>query len=399
MPVVVIYNPVCGDSTAEQFFNAHVIPRLQTGTAAQIPAQVIRTSAPGDGGRQVLDLLNRHKGDITVVLGSGDGTLHEIANHLAFTTDGEQSFPVRLALIPCGTANALYASLFSPHSQEPVAYRLQSLDAFLAASTTKPLTLSLTSFVGSPCPNRGLPDPRPIASVVVTSTALHAAILRDSEKLRKEIPGIERFKVAAQQNITKWYASRVKLLPIPSSGVVHTYDLQKGELVPVGNPSSSCSALDVHGPFAYFLSTVNVDRLEPEFRINPIITKLPPTETSMDVLMIRPHRDPTFVTDTPQAREKFAEKVVAVLTSAYQDGNHISLRYSEDGNLTRDGHGSTVVEYFRCGGWEWIPDETDKDAHFLCADGSISEIEKGGRAICKVASRTDMTLRNFCVYV
>lgn len=354
MSLLVIYNPVCGDSTAEQFFNAHVIPRLHT--ANQIPTRIIRTRGPGDAGTEVLSFLNRHKGDITVVLGSGDGTLHEIVNHcLTFATDAhdQSSRAIHFVLVPCGTANALYASLFRPTpTQEAVAYKLRSLEVFLGASTSRPLTLSLTSLVD---PGLGQGSYRPVASIVVTSTALHAAILKDSEKLRKEIPGIERFKVAAQQNITKWYASHVKLLPIPSSGVVRAYDPGSGEFIPSSESNENDSALDVHGPFAYFLSTVNVDRLEPEFRINPMMSKSPPTDASMDVVMVRPQRDPTFTLDTPKAREKFVAKIVTVLTTAYQDGTHINLRYSQNGDIIESGDGNVVVECFRCGGWEWIP--------------------------------------------
>ncbi|KAF8136233.1 ATP-NAD kinase-like domain-containing protein [Boletus edulis] len=396
MPILVVYNPVCGDCTAEHFFNTHVIPRLHT--ANLIPTEIIRTRASGDAGIETLRFLNRHKRDVTVVLGSGDGTLHEIVNHLAFTTDVEDDRVIHFVLVPCGTANALYASLFRPAPlEETVAYRLRSLEAFIGASTPRLLTLSLTSLSGPLGSHRGPHDSRPVASIVVTSTALHAAILKDSEKLRKEIPGIERFKVAAQQNITKWYASHVKLLPIPSSGVVLTYDPEEGDFVPFGSDVNG-SALDVHGPFAYFLSTMNVDRLEPEFRINPMVSKSPPTGASIDVIMVRPQRDPTFTVDTPKAREKFAEKTVAVLTTAYQDGIHINLRYSLNGEIT-GGDGNTVVECFRCGGWEWIPDETDQDAHLLCADGTIFEIEKGGQATCRATSRTDTTLRNFHIHV
>lgn len=417
MSLLVIYNPVSGNSTAEQFFNDHVIPRLYT--ANRIPTQIVRTRAAGDAGIEALSFINRYKEDITIVLGSGDGTLHEIVNHLTFATDAgmrgdDQSFPICFVLVPCGTANALYASLFRPPPpQETIAYKLRSLEAFLGASTPRSLTLSLTSLLG---PLAGQSNSRPVASVVVTSTALHAAILEDSEKLREKIPGIERFKVAAQQNITKWYASRVKLLPIPSSGIVHIYDPRKGDFVLPDDSNAGHSALDVHGPFAYFLSTVNVDRLEPEFRINPMISKSSTMDTSMDVVMVPPQRDPTFTLDTLQAREKFAEKTVAVLTTAYQDGNHINLRYSENGDITENGDGNTVVECFRCGGWEWIPvrcscscllsvtdiplkDETDEDAHLLCADGTIFEIEKGGRATCRAAPRIDTTLRNFYVHI
>lgn len=420
MPLLVLYNPVCGDATAEQFFNAHVIPRLHA--AHKIPTEIIPTRAPDDAGTEVLGFLNRHKGDITIVLGSGDGTLHEIVNHLAFSTDAgvredDQSLrAIHFVLVPCGTANALYASLFRrtpPH--EPIAYKLQSLEAFLGAPTSRSLTLSLTSLLGPLSSHRGQGDSRPIVSVVVTSTALHAAILKDSESLRKDMPGIERFKVAAQQNVTKWYTSHVKLFPVPSSGVVQTYDPDKGDFIPFDSFNRSDSAVDLHGPFSYFLSTVNVDRLEPEFRINPMISRSHPSGTSMDVVMIRPQRDPTFITDTPKAREKFAEKVAAVLTTAYQDGIHINLRYSNEGDISNSGDGNTVVEYFRCGGWEWIPvrhsivsvwserltslkDNADQDAHLLCVDGTIFEIEKGGRASCSAASRADTNLRSFYVH-
>ncbi|KAG9318359.1 ATP-NAD kinase-like domain-containing protein [Chiua virens] len=358
MTLIVVYNPVCGDSTAEQFIHAHVIPRLHS--AGRIPTEIIRTRAPGHAGIEVLDCLrvDKEKGDITVVLGSGDGTLHEIVNHLAFAADAgihNGSCSINFALVPCGTANALYVSLFRPTlSQDPVAYKLQSLEAFLRSSTPRPLTLSLTSLLGPLGSHHSQGDSKLVASVVVTSTALHAAILRDSERFRKEIPGIERFQVAAQHNITKWYTARVKLLPVAASGAAHIYNPERGDFVPVGS-SESDSALDVHGPFAYFLSTVNVDRLEPEFCISPMISKSPSTDTSMDVIILRPHRDPTFTRDTLQAREKFASKTYAVLTTAYQDGNHVNLRYSENGDITESGLGHTVVEYFRCGGWEWIP--------------------------------------------
>lgn len=46
-----------------------------------------------------------------------------------------------------------------------------------------------------------------------------------------------------------------------------------------------------------------------------------------------------------------------------------------------------------------LKNEADEDAHLLCADGSIFEIEKGGRATCRAVPRTDMTLRNFYVHV
>jgi len=43
-----------------------------------------------------------------------------------------------------------------------------------------------------------------------------------------------------------------------------------------------------------------------------------------------------------------------------------------------------VVEYFRCGGWEWSPDDSDQDAHIVCLDGAISRIPNQGKVSCAV---------------
>jgi len=67
--------------------------------------------------------------------------------------------------------------------------------------------------------------------------------------------------------------------------------------------------------------------------------------------------------------------------SAYADGTHVNLRYDGKGEVTDEGDGIPVVEYVRCGGWEWIPDGEDEKAHLLCSDGDILRIESGGRAI------------------
>ncbi|KAI6111542.1 hypothetical protein EV401DRAFT_2059157 [Pisolithus croceorrhizus] len=263
---------------------------------------------------------------------------------------------ITFALVPCGTANALFSSLFPSMSERP---------GRLIQAVPKPLALARTTLYEAP--TRHVPC-HGIVSVVVTSTALHASILEDSELLRKEIPGIERFKVAAQQNKTRWYRSRVKLSPVPSTGAVQVYDPDTNALVP------HKGSLELSGPFVYFLSTVNVDRLEPAFRIAPQFSAEPPEDASLDVVIVRPQRDPTFTFDTPQTREAFATKAFTVLIAAYQDGNHI--------RLSADNDGPTVVEYFRCGGWEWIPEEADEKARLVCSDGTILKIAEGGRAVC-----------------
>lgn len=158
----------------------------------------------------------------------------------------------------------------------------------------------------------------------------------------------------------KWYSSFVKLLPIPSTGMVQIYNPATHMFVshPDSDKEDPIVALD--GPFVYFLSTVNVDRLETAFRITPLARAIPSLEASCEVLILRPLRDPSITEDHAQAREAFVPKLWHVLQNAYNDGQHINLRYDGDGNIISDGDGPAVLEYFRCGGWEWIP-----VSHFL----------------------------------
>jgi len=171
MSVVAVINPVCGDKSAVAFFNDHV--------AQKLPADTFTTTE-----RHVSDLIQSKCAGkpLTVILASGDGTLHEILNELSTINPPQVNF----VLIPCGTANALYASLYPPAGNGSPAYRLQSLQAFL--DQRPPIHLSLaTTTISSPST-----EPQVSIASVVVSTSLHAAILHDSEALREQHPGLER---------------------------------------------------------------------------------------------------------------------------------------------------------------------------------------------------------------
>lgn len=357
MPLLIVCNPVCGDGKAKALFEETVLPFLEK--HGKIVDKLVITENAGHEGSAVLEFLENNGGDTTVVLGSGDGTLHEIINticaaELKGARVSQPTSHLHFVLVPCGTANALYSSLFPPKNiDQDVPYKLQSLQAFVDGSKTIPLTLAISS-LSSPPSSKPI-RPRVAISAVVTSTALHATLLHDSEALRAEIPSIERFKVAAQNNITKWYISYVKLLPVPSVGVVQVYDPAKKEFVTHEESHHDDPIVDVDGPFAYFLSTVNVDRLEPAFCITPLQRTVPPTAASFDIVMVRPLRDPTLTWDSPEARRVFVQKATTILQGAYKNGSHVDMRYGQDGQIELDGIGPTVVEYIRCGGWEWVP--------------------------------------------
>lgn len=195
-PLIVIYNPVCGDRTGKLFFEEQILPFL----AAQghEPELVVETTHEGHAGKAASTFVRDHSSEVvSIVLGSGDGTLHEVVNEI-YSGAVLQNARILIALVPCGTANALYSSLFPPTSPPEkgegaaVDYKMQSVKALVKGKgALVPLSLAVTQLTSSDSAlQEG--EGRPLLSAVVTSTALHAAILDTSEALREEHPGLER---------------------------------------------------------------------------------------------------------------------------------------------------------------------------------------------------------------
>jgi hypothetical protein len=218
---------------------------------------------------------------------------------------------------------------------------------------------------------------------------LHASILDTSESLRSEHPGIERFKIAAARNITQWSNAELHL-PYPYQ--VYNPTTNSFETVNAGvNPAHKPTNIDTDlresgtvftGPFAYFLTTTNVDRLEIAFRITPLATSLPPAEAKaagsdgsssgsedsggwMDVVMIRPLIGAKSSTvrssweEDEELRTNFASTTMKVLQAAYQDGAHVQMTVDNHNNgegESANGSGvDRVLEYLRVKEWEWKP--------------------------------------------
>jgi diacylglycerol kinase family enzyme len=196
MSLLLIYNPVCGSGSARSIVEEHVISLLERN--GKTVDQVSATDYAGHAGIIVADYLRKQQtnGRVTIVLASGDGTLHEIVDHLSSHSfrnpPVKGSLPcISFVLVPCGTANALYSSFFPPRTEDDIAgiqYKLQSLIAYLDGKPTTPLSLAIAKISSPGDRDRS----RVTISSVVTSTCLHASILEDSEALRKQMPGIER---------------------------------------------------------------------------------------------------------------------------------------------------------------------------------------------------------------
>jgi hypothetical protein len=213
------------------------------------------------------------------------------------------------------------------------------------------------------------PTSSPLPSHVVISTCLHANLLATAEGLRAQHPGLERFKIAAQQNAGKFYAARVELYPTADIPV-QLYDPYTAAFTTVpGSPGAI-----IEDDFAYFLSSTSCPRLEPTFVILPLLHRLP-SEGSMDVMVLRPGRDPRVrailtaagfesITQARQAGDKdvllatseaWVPRAWEVLGKAYEEGAHVDLTYTANGAVQSRGSGSQVVEVYRCGGFSWRP--------------------------------------------
>ena len=376
MPLIVICNPVSGDRTAAKLTTEKIIPLLATHNVT--PDKVATTEYVGHAGELFLSYIDTLASStrtepITLVLVSGDGTLHEIVNALHSARSKQEGFfpSVRVVLIPGGTANALYSTYFppsTPSTAEPAL--LASLLSFLSAtprlapltfahvsvSSSSPTTSVLRNLHNFPltASSSSASSDVDVISAVVTSTALHAAILHDSEALRASVPGVERYRLAAEQNATTWYRGHLNLF-----SPVQQYDVNTDTFIDLIQEEevgkSVRESIGVAGPFVYFLSTVNVDRLEPLFRIAPLQRTMPPPPGAhtVDVLFVRPLLDISLEDKCDEeARERFKERVWGVLNAAYQDGAHIKAQYNSPDGKTE---GMPVVEYYRVGGWQWIP--------------------------------------------
>ena len=234
-------------------------------------------------------------------------------------------------------------------------HQLSSLLAYLHPDIkSHPLPVTITSIPGVPR----------IPSVVVTSTALHAAILHTSEGLRASHPGVERFKIAAALNASVFFRADAKLIN------AQQYDPTTDTFV----KPFTIATDEVQGPFGYFLSTTIADRLEDTFEISPVIRSKPPAPGTMDVVVLRPLRDPRVraalasvsESDVSKAEETagkiWMKRVAEILGAAYKHGEHVHMRYPKDAGAehnelpaSAEQGGEYVVEYFRCEGFEWIP--------------------------------------------
>ncbi|GAA5949532.1 hypothetical protein JCM21900_000254 [Sporobolomyces salmonicolor] len=404
--LVVALNPAGGSHLAPPYFD-DVVQRLLEPVAHWVKLEkegARETQLDKDGeriGRELVESWRGEEGEErkTVLVMGGDGTVHEVLNGMLLGEEGEgdkeaAKVLVDLIVIPCGTANALYHHLCPPESSlYPSSSPLSPFYSFLSflrqhsSSSPLPLALALNTILPSPTSSS---KSKTVLTSVVSSAALHACLLHDAESLRATMPGLERFKVAAQKNVKLWWDGRLRLF-----GNVRRYDPQQKALVPAAAAvEEEEKDLELEGPFAYLVSSL-VSRFEPTFVVAPLRSPLSPLAPSpsekptIDLVLIRPlrHRPTAALVKKgkdEEAKTGFAQRVWGVTAGMYDSGRHVDMRYeagegAEDAEEEEEGR-TSVVEVYRCEGFEWVPSPSrDLKSNLVCLDGALHDLGEGGK--------------------
>ncbi|BGO92482.1 hypothetical protein JCM10020v2_004150 [Rhodotorula toruloides] len=418
--LTVILNPSAGSRHAPQLWTNLVQPILSYFLSSarntswlDWSGEVEGTRDARDGeriGREIARQAKEGRKEVLLVFG-GDGTVHEVINGLLMREDGSvrEGIEVELVLIlniPYPDPCTISSTQPNRHRQRPLLPPLPARIRLLPSLFPLSPLYSLLSFLCPAHSSTSSPHPLPLAlnalptgkkvlTTVVSSTALHACLLHTAERLRHERPeleGTERFKVAAREEAGRWWDGRL-ILHHP-----RRYDPSTKSWVEQGEEEV------VRGPFSYLVSSL-VSRFEQTFLVAPFRSPLSPLapvpgEASIDVIAIRPlrRRATRALVETgkeDQAREGFVGRLWEVTGEIYDGGRHVDAMYDDEGEEGSEGKGKSVVEVWRCEGFEWVPDtqqsspatdasqeSSDSDsalkARLVCLDGSLHDLGPNG---------------------
>jgi diacylglycerol kinase family enzyme len=121
--MLIISNPNAGKKQGPDFIRQHVTWFIDEFLPPTIVPEVKETTKEGDAGDFALEYIKQNTGKdrITILVSGGDTTIHEIIQHVESSARTETRLPrVDIALLPMGTANALYYSEFPPEKAEDI---------------------------------------------------------------------------------------------------------------------------------------------------------------------------------------------------------------------------------------------------------------------------------------
>lgn len=273
----------------------------------------------------------------TIILLSGDGGLLDIVDVFYKSHRSLRTAP-DIALIPCGTGNAMANSIGfrgGPASALTGLLRGKSSPVPIFAATFSPGSQLVVDEGHGRAPLDGqLNAPfRTIYGAVVASWGLHAALVADSDTSEYRRFGSERFKMAAQELLHPSDGSE----PHRFQGriTLSTIDKQSGALQERTMEESE---------HMYVLATL-VPRLERDFLISPDSV---PMDGSLRFLYFSP---------LP------GEDAMRLMTLAYQGGQHV-----------REG----IVTYIEVEELRIDFEENQEKWRRVCIDGKIVAVQQGG---------------------
>jgi diacylglycerol kinase family enzyme len=320
--------------------------------SAESVAEFARSMLPSEGaGSRETATSSR-----TIILLSGDGGVVDLLNGCDGISPG-QTRPL-VALIPLGTANALFHSLHKPiytshepgssSSPTPLVVALRTL--LQGAPADLPVfraSFSSGSHIVAPTvdnENVSSANEQPekketgagrvvshLNGAIVASYGFHASLVYESDTPAYRVHGSKRFGMVAQELLRE----------------SHPYTAQ----VAIRRPGTAADAFEVvpRDAHTYVLSTV-VSNLERTFTISP-------ASRPLDGKLRLVHFGPVG-----------GERTMKAMMAAYDEGKHVDIVW-EDGQRV----GYDEVEEVRV-----VIQEEGERWRKVCVDGTIVEVPKGG---------------------
>lgn len=325
----IILSTGSGHKKAETFFQNVVSPILDLIHPGGVKACELHTTTSETSilelARDVF-LPSAQRGEAQrIILASGDGGIVDLVNGLSGLDS--QAAP-EIALLPLGTANALYHSINAGREND---WGLKGL----GSRRSRPLPTFTATFspgsrllVDEARKEEVLPEGNILHGAVVVSWGMHASLVADSDTSEFRKFGIDRFKMAAKEAL------------YPDDGALpHSYHGRVSVLTPSGEWENL-----PHDKHLYTLATL-VSNLEAPFCISP---SSKPLDGSMHLVYFGPTS---------------GDEAMRIMGLAYQGGKHVH---------------DEMVRYQAIDGLRIEFKEDEGRWRRVCVDGKIVRVEEGG---------------------